>query len=65
MLSDLNGGIGQQDNSKIVSHFGEDAVNDKRVCIVDVCKQRELKVFNGLHQHKDSTDIFWFSPLVV
>lgn len=47
LLGDLNGRMGKQDAGKVVRRYGEDVVNDNGECMINVCDQNNLKIWNG------------------
>lgn len=52
MLGDFNSCTDRKTDDQVVSPFGENCTNDNGIHLMDLCKQNDLKITNGLYKHK-------------
>lgn len=62
LLGDFNSRTGQSRNSKIVSLYGEDQINDNGERLIEVCEYNNLTITNGFFKHKEIHQYTWIQP---
>jgi hypothetical protein len=50
---------GKKINNLVVGPYGEEAINDNGDRLIDICKQKSLKILNGYFQHKRMHRYTW------